>query len=128
MSGSILSIEMAGLDLLDLAELQEELPDAVRELPDKPAETGLHGEPGTITALLLLTATGVQAFSAWMARRRAPGPGQPGFTIEVRPDGTVFIRLEQHTADAPATLGPADLNARVEEVSQMISSIIPPAG
>ncbi|MFI6875309.1 hypothetical protein ACIBL6_17910 [Streptomyces sp. NPDC050400] len=127
MNRRTLDIEVAGLDILDFSELQEELPDAVTELPGKPVEEGHHPEPATLTALVLLTAAGVQAFSAWMARRRPPAPGQPGYRVEVRPDGTVLIHLDQPPADAPAPPAPGEITARAEAIGQMISSMLPSA-
>lgn len=118
---STVTVRVAGLDLMDFLELQEQCPDgSPQRLPEQRAENGLYGEPATITALLVLASVGVQTFSNWLAQRRAQSTNQPGFTVEVRSDGTVCIRLDPHS---PMPIAPVDTSAAEERVDQIVQVI-----
>lgn len=127
MSEGNITIHLSGLDLMDFVELQEQFPEEqLEELPQPAVEDGVHGEPGTIAAALLITSIGLQAFSTWLARRSSQNNQQQGFIIEVGRDGTVRIHLTPPSAEPLAAGPPSTSGEQIDQIRRQIEQLLPP--
>jgi hypothetical protein len=92
--GENTSMTIAGLQLIDYRELEEQLPpDTIRRLPAQETPGGEYRSPELVTAVLMVTAAGVHALATWLAQRRARAQRGQGFMLTISPDHTVTIKL-----------------------------------
>lgn len=116
------TVEIAGLQLIDYLELEEQLPaGTVRQAPAPAGDTGAHGSPDLVVAVITLTAAVVQALTMWLSRRHAesePKIADDGITLTVSPDHTITIMLG-HAAEPPAGSG-AKLLSGIDAVTEAV--------
>jgi len=102
------TVEIAGLQLIDYLELEEQLPaGTVRQAPASAGDPGAHGSPDFVVAVITLTATVVQALTVWLSHRHAESEqktANDAITVEVSPDHSITIRLG-HVAEPSAGSG-----------------------
>jgi hypothetical protein len=88
------NLVIAGLQLIDYRELEEQLPpDTIRQLPRPARRSGQHGEPMLVTAAVVATDAVVRALSAWLAQRNSQDPEEQGFALTMDPGHKVTISL-----------------------------------